>query len=76
MPWIGGINNLDGLATTTNFETQPKYGIDNFDKEEPMEVGKVSKVKDEKCYHCQEKGHYARQCKKTGEMASQDSKAE
>ena len=67
--------NLDGLATTTNFETQPEYGIDNFDKEEPMEIGKVCKVEDKKCYYCQEKGHYARICKKTRKKAPQSNKA-
>ena len=55
---MGGIANLDGLATTTNFETQPEYGIDNFDKEEPMEIGKVE---DNKCFFCNKKGHYARE---------------
>ena len=56
---------MNRLATTTNFNTQPEYGVDNFDKEEPMELGKVCRVEDDKCYNCQERGHHARDSKKT-----------
>ena len=60
---------MDGLAMTTNFETQPEYGIDNFDKEDLMEI---SKVEDDKCFYCNEKGHYDRNVgKKTKETALQ-----
>ena len=51
----GEVTNLDGLASTTSFET--RY----MDEEEAMDIGKVG---DGKCFNCQSPGHIARDCPK------------
>ncbi len=51
----GVITNLDGLASTTNFEIQDQYG------EEPMDINRIG---DDKCFNCDGKGHHARNCPK------------
>ena len=50
----GAISNLDGLASTTNFESH-QYGDEAMD---------VNKIGDDKCFNCSAKGHHQKDCPK------------